>query len=255
MFSNLTNLFKQSGFLGVASAIVEKYGLELPLHRKTLWHLGKVSEIKFWDSYYRSKGMGWGEKYWLKFDPDLPLQPRVASLLQESTEPKLLDVGAGPMTYLGKVYKGRRLNITAIDPLADDYNRILNKYYIVPNVRTEKLAAEKITSKFNSNEFDLVFARNCLDHSYNPEKAIMQMLDVVKKGCYLLLEHHPNEAEHEGYKGLHKWNFFALPNGDFIINSKFSEINMTKKHRNRCTIKCEVINEDQEWVITRIKKL
>jgi SAM-dependent methyltransferase len=98
-----------------------------------------------------------------------------------------------------------------IDALADQYDAILDKYHIMPSVRTEKLEAEKIAQRFPANTFDLCFARNCLDHAYDPEDAILQMITVTKPGCYVLLEHFRNEAEENGYEGLHQWNFDTAP--------------------------------------------
>jgi SAM-dependent methyltransferase len=177
-------------------------------------------------------------------------------LLPPQTEVHILDVGAGPLTYLGKKYEGKHVNITAVDPLSDEYDRILDKYQIQPLVRTQKLAAEDLTKRFPSGTFDLVFARNCIDHAYNPKRAILQMIEVVKSGRYVLLEHRPNEAENENYSGLHQWNFSLSTNGDFLISSKFEKVNMTKKCLELCTITCEMVNEgrDGDWLITRIQK-
>jgi len=57
------------------------------------------------------------------------------------------------------------------------------------------------------------------------------MVMMVKNGCYVLLENTPNEAENESYYGLHQWNFSILNTGDFLISSRRSQINITKKYR------------------------
>ena len=50
-----------------------------------------------------TKGLQMGDNnYGKRFDPDLPLQPRPTDLLPPQTEVHILDVGAGPLTYLGK---------------------------------------------------------------------------------------------------------------------------------------------------------
>ena len=83
-------------------------------------------------------------------------------------------------------------------------DKILKKHGIQPLVRTRKLAAEELTKAFPVNTYDLVFARNCIGHSYNPERAILEMINVVKRGRYVLLEHLPNEGKSENYQGLHQ---------------------------------------------------
>jgi SAM-dependent methyltransferase len=193
-----------------------------------------------------------GDDYRNKLDPDFPLQPRPAALLPPERDVHILDVGAGPLTYLGKKASGKQLRITAVDPLADEYDKILHKYGVQPLIRTQRLEAEGLTKRFSSNTFDLCVACNCLDHSYNPERAVLQMIDVVKKGRYVLLEHFRNEGERQNYSGLHQWNFDLSPVGDFLIRSKSSVTNMTQKYADQCTIYCELI--DDYWLVTRILK-
>ena len=137
-----------------------------------------------------------------------------------------------------------------------EYDKILDKYQIRPLIRTQKLAAETLRERFPANTFDLVFALNCIDHAYDPEQAILHMIEVVKSGRYVLLEHRPNEAVTENYSGLHQWNFSMSADGDFLISSRFSAVNMTRKHAALCAITCEIVNEGKggEWLITRIQK-
>jgi len=233
---------------------MRRYGQLLPFS-KTKWGGGLKNEVDFWDDYFRTKGLQWPESYSMRLDPEAPLQPRPAALLPDRAEVHILDVGAGPLTHLGKVHAGKSLRITAVDPLADQYDRILKKYNVVPPIRTQKLAAEKLVKWFKPASFDLVFARNCIDHSYNPEHAILQMISVAKPGGYVLLEHFPNEAENEAYAGLHQWNFSMSSDGDFVIGSKDREaVNMTRKHAATSRIECELVKEDAEWLVTRIQK-
>jgi SAM-dependent methyltransferase len=250
-------LAEKDGLHRILAVLRSQYRLPIPQSARSKWKAGIESELVFWDSYFRTKGLQWADTYEIRFDPALPLQPRPADLIPRAlTEVHILDVGAGPLTYLGKTLPGKQLRITAVDPLADEYDRILEKYQVRPLVRTKRLDAEGLTAEIQSNTYDLAFARNCIDHAYNPEKAILQMIEVVKKGSYVLLEHRPNEAENERYRGLHQWNFSASDNGDFWISSKSSNVNMTRKYAAICSITCEMVDEgsDGAWLITRIRK-
>lgn len=253
---NAVRIFREHGFHAIVAILVSKYGLPLRQSHKSIWNAGIKSEIRFWSDYFRTRGLQWTESYGNRFDPDLPLQPRPAALLPPQADVKILDVGAGPLTYLGKRHGGNYVKITAVDPLADEYDRMLEKYRIQPVVRTQKLAAEDLTKRFRPGTYDLVFARNCIDHSYDPERAILQMIHVVKRGRHVLLEHLPNEAESEKYSGLHQWNFAASADGDFVISSKVEKVNMTKKYATLCKITCEIVNEEDgiDWLVTRIEK-
>lgn len=108
------------------------------------------------------------------------------------------------------------MKVTAVDPLADDYNDMLDQAGIIPIVRTRRGEAETLTSLLPADSFDLSHAVNCLDHCYDPVKAIREMIAVTKPGCYILLEHAPNEAETQRYQGLHHWNF-CVEQDRFII--------------------------------------
>jgi len=252
---NAVAIFREDGFLGFISILISKSGLPIPQSARFKWKAGIIRETKYWDAYFRTKGLESADTYSIRFDPDIPLQPRPTTLLPPHKEIHILDVGAGPLTYLGKKCEGKRIKITAVDPLADQYDRILDKYKIQPLVRTEKLVAESLAERFSPNTFDLVVARNCIDHAYDPEKAILQMIHVVKRRCYVLLEHRPNEAETMSYRGLHQWNLSSTVDGEFLISSKSKEVNITKKYAELCKITCEIINEGYgNWLITRIQK-
>lgn len=243
-----------SGLMGIMSAKCRRLLLG---EAKCNWKEGIHEEVEFWESYLKTKGLRWPDDYRERTNPDHALQSRPAALLPGVEEIHILDVGAGPLTYLGKKLPGKVVKITAVDPLADEYDRILSSNGVSPLVRTIKMEAENLSAGFPSNTFDLVFARNCIDHSYDPEEAILQMLDVAKAGAFVLLEHRVNEAENQEYAGLHQWNFSISKEGDFLIRSKRRTTNMTKKHSARCAITCEIVDEGSggDLLVTRIRKL
>jgi hypothetical protein len=135
-------IFREDGFLGFISILISKSGLPIPQTARFKWKAGILRETKYWDAYFRTKGLEYADIYSMRFDPDLPLQPRLTVLLPPHKEIHILDVGAGPLTYIGKKCEGKHIKITAVDPLADQYDRILDKYKIQPLVRTETLVAE-----------------------------------------------------------------------------------------------------------------
>ncbi len=240
---------RTTGWAGIVDRLRTHYRLPIPQSRRGKWKAGFAHEIEWWDTYLADKGLP------LRLDPDLPLQKRIAELLPRGKEmAHILDVGAGPLTFVGKRCDGRKIRITAVDPLAHEYDRLLKSRSIKPLVRTEKLDGERLTSRFSTDFFDLVFARNSIDHSYDPERVVQQMLAVVKPGCYVLMEHHPNEAEHGHYTGLHQWNFSMNNAGEFIIGSEHGQVNMSRKYAHLCRIQCEIIDDGEQWLIARILK-
>jgi ubiquinone/menaquinone biosynthesis C-methylase UbiE len=233
-------MFRNISISEVIFYILErKLRLRLPINSKKRWKANVGSEIRFWNNCFKTNGLIWPDEFKLRFDPSLELQKEIIPLLPNSDIIYILDVGAGPLTFLGKKYKNKKLIITAIDPLADAYDKILQKYSVRPLIRTIKLNAEDLTKKFNENSFDLVVARNSIDHSFSPIKALNEMFKVVKKDRYIFMIHKPNEAINEKWAGLHQWNF-SENKGDFMISSKNSNYNFSKEYQKKCNVTCKL---------------
>lgn len=248
---------KQLGILGfVFNVVEEKLGIKLPIGTKLHWRYSIASELEFWDMYLKTKGLLWADDYMFRLDPNSELQKEVAALLPNNkNQVSILDVGAGPITYLGKKYKNIDITIIAVDPLADHYNRLLEKYSIQPDIKTNRIAAEKLSGKFKEDSFDIVYARNSIDHSVSPEKALTEMIKVVKKNGYILMSHKINEAVTMNYSGLHQWNFSSL-NGDFFISSREKRTNITEKYSDICKITCSIVTDNNGlWLNTLFFKI
>jgi ubiquinone/menaquinone biosynthesis C-methylase UbiE len=253
-FSKKIYNFSKYKLLSIFNYVKTKIKARTPINHKEKWSNALQHEIDFWDKTIGTKGYKWKDMYQDALNPDLPLQSYVAALLQNGKkEYNILDVGAGPLTHLGKKLQGVKINITAVDPLAEQYDRILSKYNVNPIVRTTLAEAEKLTSTFKENTFDLVYARNCIDHTYSPEKSILEMIKVAKRNTYVLMEHRANEAEHEHYEGLHQWNF-SSKKGDFIISSPNGSLNFTQKYSSICKVEC-IQARNSDGLITKILKI
>jgi hypothetical protein len=180
-----------------------------------IWTEGRASEIAFWRRVIATKGDRWPEDYANRINPDLSLQPWLCEYLPgDATEISIIDVGAGPLTCIGKKWI-KPVNIVATDALADDYNTILHEYGVRPLVTTARCLSEELSVKFGVDRFDVAYARNTLDHSIDPLRCLAEMLSVVKKGGIVATEHSPNEAESQKYRGLHQWNL-ELRDGAFV---------------------------------------
>ncbi len=251
-------LLKKGGVDELWNTLNVKFGV--PISSSARWRVGIRQEILFWREYFSTKGLHWPKLYQLRFDPELPLQKRIADHLPSQKIVKILDVGAGPLTYLGKKHPTCELQIIAVDPLAEIYSEILDEFKITPLIRTQKAAAEQLTRSFSRGQFDLVFARNCIDHSTDPILCVEQMLEVVKPGGWVLMEHCLNEGVSQNYEGLHQWNFSIDSKSHFIISSRNSSVDMTLRLKNRAIILCKIEKENpesegvQEILITRIQK-
>jgi SAM-dependent methyltransferase len=156
-----------------------------------------------------------------RFNPSEPLQePLLLDVLERLAldEAAILDVGAGPATWLGKTHPRTRLRITAVDPLGGEYERLLAGAGLTPPVRTLALPGERVLDHFGPGSFDVAYARNALDHSADPVRIIRAMLGVVRPGGYVVLRHFENEGMTMRYEELHQWNFSA-EDGRLIVSS------------------------------------
>jgi hypothetical protein len=93
------------------------------------WRSGLSSEIAYWRSWVETKGGRFPEDYTSRTSSDTELQPHIAHYLPSGRILiSILDVGSGPLTFVGRKASGVALDITAVDALADEYNKILDHW-------------------------------------------------------------------------------------------------------------------------------
>ena len=166
------------------------------------------------------------EEWWSdresRFDPDTEIRdPLVRDELERNPaeEISILDVGAGPVTKLGFRFPGKTLTIVPVDPLADEYERLLRDLGLDPPIRTIRVAGEALLEHFGSRRFDIAYSTNALDHSADPFAIISNMTALVRPGGAVLLRHKRNEGESARYEGLHQWNFDVVDERFVVWNN------------------------------------
>ncbi len=231
-------------------------------HRGRRRALGE--EAGYWGHWLASRGGKYPEEYSYRLDPASEVQDpllREALAALEGDEASILDVGAGPATTVGCRFPGMRLEVVAVDPLADRYDELLDDAGVVPPVRTQQLQGERVRERFGEGRFDIAYSRNALDHAVDPVEIIRQMVAVVRPGGFVLLRHARNEAVNQDYVQLHQWNF-DVRGGDFVIWRTDSETNVTKELAGAATVDCrreldEFEDPDEEdfgWLVCVIRK-
>lgn len=172
------------------------------------WLQGVEPEVRFWRHWLHTGGDRWPDEYRYRTDPDAEVEPGLFAFLGEPRVVRVLDVGSGPLTSVGKVWKGHRIELHACDALADEYRRIPYPPGL-PLVDVTAVRSEALSSAFDEGTFDLVFARNTLDHGLDPLTALREMILVAKGGGLIVTEHWPFEGTNEGWSGFHQWDFFV----------------------------------------------
>jgi SAM-dependent methyltransferase len=209
------------------------------LGRRLWWRTRTSSEVDFW--------AGWlvgapGTEQWAsdresRLDPDTEIRdPLVRAELDRNPEEEvsILDVGAGPVTWLGYRYPGKKLTIVPVDPLGDEYDRLLRDAKLDPPIRTVRVAGEALAEHFGSRRFDIAYATNALDHSADPITIISNMVAVVRTGGIVLLRHKRNEGDSARYGGLHQWNFDVVNDG-LVVWNEVVQVNVGSALEGRAT--------------------
>ncbi len=174
------------------------------------WEAHLQDEIIFWEKWLKTAEAARDKEYLRLRDPRSSLQNIFLMFLPEGLETKkILDVGAGPLTRVNKICNSAKIEICAVDALADTYDMLLRKYNITPTVRTQKCDGEKLSEKFQENSFDMVHSSNAIDHMYDPLRCIAEMIRVAKKGSHIILQFNEMTAEFNRKAGLHQWNLFV----------------------------------------------
>jgi SAM-dependent methyltransferase len=222
---------------------------------KRRWNAARSAEVAFWDTFLRTRGDRWPAQFQERINPEMPLQAKLDELLPVTDEPAaILDVGAGPLTWVGKRSSRRCLQLTAIDALADEYSSLLSRHGVVPPVPTQRCEAEKIATAFSANQFDLVVARNALDHTYDPVTSLISMLNATRPNGVVYLLHLTNEGRRSGYSEMHQWNLFQVE-GRFMMSCRDYIVAAGEMLVSFAEIRCEPMQtEGREWLVVVLRK-
>jgi SAM-dependent methyltransferase len=188
---------------------------------------------------------------------DAPIQEHLGKLLesQSISECRVLDVGAGPLTSIGKTWKGLSIELTAVDPLAKEYTRLLQEHRVSPPVKTIEGHAETLDRQFPAGYFHLICSDNSLDHCFDPMRALGAMVEILAPGGCICLQHYINEGKEEGYDGFHQWNFFEESGRFWIANEKGDRHCVNEAFAGRVDVSCEAIRMlNKDWLRVILRK-
>ena len=197
----------------------------------TKWLGGISYEIAFWNNVYRWPHTFKGMMGWANYGSKIELEGFDANeFLRQFDEPHVYDVGCGMSYAIGdKLERDGHLiplDVHYVDPLAIHFNDILRRYKKdLPLI--EFGIAEYLSAFIPNSDASLITIQNALDHSSMPIKGIVEALVSLRTGGVLYLNHHPNEAETEKYKGFHQYNVDEQ-DGNLIIWNKQERINVNE---------------------------
>lgn len=243
-----------------------RHAKEVFIHRwlspSSIRKRGLRREVGFWDEWLASHGASWREDFESRLNNQIDLRDHeVVRAIDDLSAPEvsLLDVGAGPLTYLSGTHPRAEVTITAVDPLADEYRELLRKHGISSSVVPLSCPAEGLVEHFAPHSFDITYARNSLDHALNAPLAVVSMFEVTKPGGWVILRHHPHEGKTRSYQDLHAWNFEARSGCVYLENRDIS-VNLSKLFEHRAVIEFREETEKADdghvdWIVFAMKKL
>ena len=226
--------------------------------RRLWWRTrGRRRELLFWRAWLVGApgAEEWAADRALRFSPDTEVRdPVLCEEIERMSQRdiSILDVGAGPATNVGFHFPGKNLTVVPVDPLADDYARLLRAAHLEAPVITIRVPGEALLEHFGPERFDIACATNSLDHSADPLVIIENMVGVVRRGGTVLLRHGRNEGEERHYEGLHQWNF-DLVDGDLVLWNDAVEVNVGRALRGQATVDVWIENgREQAQVLARL---
>lgn len=134
-----------------------------------------------------------------------------------------LEIGSGPNSNLSYWVDKKLLKVNAVDPLADIYRNILEKFNYKYPITPIKLRGEDLLNRFKAETFHIVFAQNSLDHSEDPIKCFQNAYILLKKGGLLFVCSNVREGSRKAWTGIHKFDIYVENDELFLANEK-SEI-------------------------------
>ena len=164
----------------------------------------------------------------------------------KQAKPRLLDVGAGPVSRLMWGAVNGMVNVVPVDPLADEYKEILKKYSIQIPIIPERGCGETLVEQFGRDSFDIVYCCNALDHSERPLLVAMNMACVLKTGGFLMVEGFTKEAIHEKFVGLHQHNLWVEENKLWYSNKEIDKV-MVFSNYMHCVYASSADTEPGTW--------
>ena len=221
------------------------------------WLLGIPYEVAFWESEYANKKEFASLMRFSHLGQPIHLDGfDVRAFLENQKTPseaKILDVGCGMTFYPGdRVVINEEvcpINIHYVDPLAHYYNKIAFDHHVsVPKVEFGMM--EYLSAFYPEHDVTLIIIQNALDHSANPIKGILEALKALKKEGVLYLNHHPNEAEYEQYRGFHQFNI-CIENDELIIWNGEQRFNVNEIVKDFARVETKIVDENPVAIITK----
>lgn len=205
-----------------------------------VWSRALPAEVEFWRGCLADRVRTLPE-YRRRADPggevaDPTLRECIERVPSETVA--IVDVGSGPLSAVGQRWAGKRVELTATDPLADEYRALMEEAGIEPPAPPVACAGEDLVATFGHDRFDVAHAINSVDHARDPVRVVEAMVDVVRPGGFVVLVHWRQEAVRNSYRHLHQWNFDVRDGELLLWRTRGAGTNLTRLLAPRARVEC-----------------
>ena len=198
---------------------------------------GFESEVAFWDDYLAARPRGIADR--AERERAFPRELRAyleSERARTGGKPAIIEVGPGPVSLLAWGVEARLMDLAAVDPLADAYAAMLERYGIAYPVRPQAGCGEDLLEGFAPGSFDAAYASNSLDHTRAPRRVLENLRALVRPGGRIVLEGFRREGTNAGWEGLHQHDLVPCEGQLLHFDRERRLTNLTKGLGLRCLV-------------------
>jgi SAM-dependent methyltransferase len=179
------------------------------------------SEIFFWEQAYHQYYVSGKHPDWWnanltrnRYGKEMK---KILDILSKEFNEKLrfIDVGSGPVTSYFDKLDINQWDIVTVDPLAQFYNRLNEKYKVNYPYKCVEGTGETLNTLFDNESYHLVLSQNAMDHATSPKIFMKNLYNILKPGGFLYLNGFAKEGEAAKWMGLHQHNLYVV--GDHLF--------------------------------------
>lgn len=211
---------------------------------KSTWDEQLLTQLDHWDRWLAGES-GEGPKNRLTDSYPFPGYLQKVLDCPPGSEVRVLDLGSGPASTVGRNWPGRKVFVTCVDPLAEEYNVLLRKHGYAEFACIARGCGETLLEDIEERDFDIAYSANALDHSYDPLLCIENMLRIVRPKGWVVFMVLENEGQRQRYGGLHRWNF-CVDDGELVLWDKSGRSYVVANEIRDSTMREILIKEDQQ---------
>jgi SAM-dependent methyltransferase len=143
---------------------------------------------------------------------------------------KVVELGSGPVSNLAYGVEQGMIDVKAVDILADRYRALYQKHDLLDfPVKPIQGCGEDLATLFKRESFHCAFAQNALDHTHDIVLSFNNLVSLVKKGGFIILQHAVREGSFQNWSPSHRWDLELSGDGFVAYDSEGKEFQLQRQ--------------------------